>query len=212
MTLEVDVSGLERELGGEIGFKVAGPAPVEAGSGGQRWGPVKVEGRAIWTGSTVLVLGRASATAELTCSRCLDDYTLPVSAEFSQEYRLADSGSGPPQPDDPQGTGRDRRDTGRTATRRSGGPTPGDPASPEDAATDEEPLPFSGDTIDLAGPVWESLLLELPMKPVCDERCPGLCPVCGAKHGETTCGCRVETADPRLMSLKTLLETKERGD
>ena len=36
-----------------------------------------------------------------------------------------------------------------------------------------------GDEIDLTGPIREALLLAIPMKILCSEDCPGLCPQCG---------------------------------
>ena len=83
--------------------------------------------------------------------------------------------------------------------------------SHEDAAKyaggdNEEYIPFSGNdlSVDLVEPVRQALMLALPMMPVCDEDCRGLCSACGANLNEKTCDCKNETADPRWDGLKGL--------
>ncbi len=58
------------------------------------------------------------------------------------------------------------------------------------------------DEIDLAPVARENALLELPIAPICQEHCAGLCPVCGQNLNEATCGCEREQIDPRLAGLK----------
>jgi uncharacterized protein len=50
----------------------------------------------------------------------------------------------------------------------------------------------------------EQILLHLPLKPVCDADCKGLCPTCGADRNQIECGCRSEAIDPRLAPLLDL--------
>jgi uncharacterized protein len=50
----------------------------------------------------------------------------------------------------------------------------------------------------------EQVLLELPMRVLCDEACAGLCPRCGAdRNQDGACRCEPET-DPRWAALKDL--------
>lgn len=58
--------------------------------------------------------------------------------------------------------------------------------------------------LDVAGLLWEQFLLALPVKPLCDENCPGLCPRCGANLRNGPCGCSEEEGDPRMAVFKTL--------
>ncbi len=60
--------------------------------------------------------------------------------------------------------------------------------------------------IDLYPLVREYLYLDVPIAPVCDENCQGLCPVCGANLNETACNHDDEIGDPRLAVLKSLLD------
>jgi uncharacterized protein len=72
----------------------------------------------------------------------------------------------------------------------------------------EEAFPVEGTKIDLAPALAEALLLDVPIAPVCEEGCPGLCVVCGRDKREG-CGCEVETGDPRLSELGKLLKKDE---
>lgn len=58
--------------------------------------------------------------------------------------------------------------------------------------------------LDVGSLLWEQYLLALPVKPLCDENCQGLCPRCGAPLRDGPCGCAEESGDPRLAVLKNL--------
>ena len=62
--------------------------------------------------------------------------------------------------------------------------------------------------IDLADLVREQLYLALPMKPLCQEACRGLCPECGTNLNFGTCTCAPVWEDPRLAPLKALARKK----
>jgi len=66
-------------------------------------------------------------------------------------------------------------------------------------------MPESG-IIDLSPVLREYILLEIPISPLCRPDCKGLCPVCGNNLNESTCNHDDEAGDPRLASLKKLLE------
>jgi DUF177 domain-containing protein len=63
--------------------------------------------------------------------------------------------------------------------------------------------------IDLGEMLHEQLYLTLPMKPLCQSDCQGLCPVCGVNRNVTTCACTVRWEDPRLEGLKALLKDND---
>jgi uncharacterized protein len=63
--------------------------------------------------------------------------------------------------------------------------------------------------LDLVELVREQFQLALPMKPLHDEACRGLCPECGANLNRTDCGHSPTWEDPRLAALKGLL-TRDR--
>ena len=64
---------------------------------------------------------------------------------------------------------------------------------------------YSGEEIDLLDLVKEQVELNIPMKPLCDDACKGICPKCGADLNIRSCTCSVKDIDPRFESLKKLL-------
>ena len=58
--------------------------------------------------------------------------------------------------------------------------------------------------IDLLGQVRESILLGIPIKPLCGEDCKGLCLQCGTNLNEETCDCVARPPDPRWAALEAL--------
>ena len=61
--------------------------------------------------------------------------------------------------------------------------------------------------IDLAPVVREYMLLEIPIKPLCQPECLGLCPICGENQNEHVCEHEEEVIDPRFDVLRTLLQS-----
>ncbi len=59
--------------------------------------------------------------------------------------------------------------------------------------------------IDTENIIRDQILLNIPMKPLCNENCKGFCPVCGNDLNESDCGCKKEEIDPRFETLQTLL-------
>jgi uncharacterized protein len=66
-------------------------------------------------------------------------------------------------------------------------------------------MPETG-IIDLAPVLRDYILLEIPISPLCRPDCKGLCPICGNNLNESTCYHEDESGDPRLASLKSLLD------
>jgi uncharacterized protein len=54
--------------------------------------------------------------------------------------------------------------------------------------------------------VVSNIILNLPMKHLCDENCKGLCSKCGKSLEFGDCGCPKKAVDPRLESLKSFFE------
>jgi DUF177 domain-containing protein len=59
--------------------------------------------------------------------------------------------------------------------------------------------------LDLIDLLREQFVLALPMKPLCEPACRGLCPLCGTNLNKTQCDCAPKWEDPRLGPLKSLL-------
>ena len=63
---------------------------------------------------------------------------------------------------------------------------------------------YEKDQIDLGHLMHEQFVLALPMKPLCDTACKGLCTVCGTNLNTASCDCKPAWEDPRLAALREL--------
>ena len=88
-------------------------------------------------------------------------------------------------------------------------PAASEPALPEQEIEDDDlgTSYYRDGVIDLADVVREQLYLALPMKPLCQEGCRGLCPECGTNLNSGACDCAPRWEDPRLAPLKALSRT-----
>ena len=83
----------------------------------------------------------------------------------------------------------------------------GVPLTPSD-----DELAFPNDhnhLLDLREAIRQNLVVALPMTPLCDEACKGLCPQCGHDLNEGPCDCQPDTTDDRFSPLRQLLEQSE---
>jgi uncharacterized metal-binding protein YceD (DUF177 family) len=120
--------------------------------------------------------GTASLTADLTCSRCVEPYPFANVSTFHVRFR----------------------------------PRPEVSAENEEIEiTNEEELDvefYSDRSIPLRELALEQVQLAVPMKPLCDEGCLGLCPQCGANRTRERCSCDESVVDERWGALKGLRE------
>jgi uncharacterized protein len=80
----------------------------------------------------------------------------------------------------------------------------GDGLLPEDE--DDVPVFLGDEWVAFDEAARESLLLVVPMKPLCRDACRGLCPVCGTNLNGSECGCPREQTDSRWDGLRNLLD------
>lgn len=75
------------------------------------------------------------------------------------------------------------------------------------AESQDEPcqIPIlNGDEVDLTELVRQLVAMHLPMRSLCREACPGLCPRCGQDLNEGPCPCDDKDIDPRWSGLRGL--------
>jgi uncharacterized protein len=72
-----------------------------------------------------------------------------------------------------------------------------------DPADDEQPL-LHGDLLDLEPLVRDAVVLGLPVNPVCDNDCEGLCAGCGARLADVDEDHSHDEIDPRWAALSQL--------
>ena len=63
---------------------------------------------------------------------------------------------------------------------------------------------FGGFELDLGELVRESVLMSLPIAPLCRPDCAGLCPHCGADLNRGKCSCHEESFDERWQALREI--------
>jgi uncharacterized protein len=135
------------------------------------------------------LVGTVTTALELRCSRCLEPFALPVNAAFDLRYL-------------PQGAG----GVEKTAVADD---------TDEDVAIEDDDVSmtfYQGEEIDLMELLREQFYLVLPMKPLCQEHCKGLCAQCGVNLNNETCQCSHQWEDPRLAGLKALITDRKHDD
>ena len=128
------------------------------------------------------LVGRTQTSLELPCSRCLESITVAVDAPFDLRY----------QPHAPAATAGLGKDDEREIEE-------------DDFGT----AFYEHDQIDLGQLMREQFYLAVPMKPLCDSACRGLCPACGTNLNRGTCECKRDWDDPRFAVLNTLRTTNQ---
>jgi uncharacterized protein len=74
----------------------------------------------------------------------------------------------------------------------------------ESSPRDGESYRLGHDRVDLEPLARESLVLDLPLAPLCREDCRGLCPTCGADLNQGDCDCLPAEPDARWAALDVL--------
>ncbi|NLF79894.1 MAG: DUF177 domain-containing protein [Clostridia bacterium] len=75
------------------------------------------------------------------------------------------------------------------------------PSAADDAEGELDYRELSGDEIALGGMILDEISFSLPMQPLCNEECRGLCPFCGIDLNSGNCDCAGEQIDPRWEKL-----------
>ena len=116
--------------------------------------------------------GRVNTQVSLVCSRCLATFETPIDSNFTIYFRKG---------------------------------TPQNQGEEEEIELDEQDLisaTYSGDEIDLTHEIEEQVAMEVPLKPLCNEECKGLCPVCGIDLNHNTCSCSRNEFNLKFSALK----------
>ena len=79
-----------------------------------------------------------------------------------------------------------------------------DPDDVEDADAIDPGYEIAEGTIDVVTLLRDTLVPSVPLQPLCQVACAGLCPTCGANWNQAECGCADEVSDPRWQALQQL--------
>lgn len=120
----------------------------------------------------IRVSGDVKTTVSICCSRCLAEYESSISSYF-------------------------------TIIFRKGIVEPG--FSEDETELSEDDLissVYSGDEIDLTHDIEEQVAMAIPLKPLCEESCKGLCPECGVDLNKSSCTCTEKAFNFKFSALK----------
>lgn len=120
--------------------------------------------------------GTVSFMADYNCSRCLEPYPIAASSGFHVTFK--------PRPS----VSKDHEEVEIT----------------ESGELDVEF--YSEREIPLRDLAIEQVQLSIPMKPLCEEGCLGLCPQCGANRNREGCNCEATLTDERWGALQEIRE------
>ena len=84
------------------------------------------------------------------------------------------------------------------------GPASASPAEEELSLADLDLDYYNGEMVDLESLLREQIILMIPLKPLCDETCQGLCPQCGANLKRETCTCATDAVNSPFAMLAKL--------
>ncbi len=196
--MKVDISSILDEKGKKAQYRLVEiPGALLIGGKEVRLiDPADIEVEAINVGGgVILVRGRAKARLPVVCDRCLKPFTLPLEADFEEEYkrtlRPVEDAGGPRGRDDDDFESPEDEGSGEKAGYWTG---------------DGVVRTFSGSEIQIRPAVQEALTLALPMKVLCREDCKGLCPQCGKDLNLGPCRCQPADGDLRMAPLAELLK------
>lgn len=160
------------------------PQEIGLGESDARFrGPLTVSAEIERADTTVTVAGLIDGTSLLECVRCLSPFESDLSLSFSAEYRAEAA----PKKPGPSGASAETEEQDR---------------GPEE---DDEAYHYRKDQVDLAEMLREQVILAMPMHPLCEETCLGLCPVCGQNRNVRRCGCQEERPESPFAVLKRKL-------
>jgi uncharacterized protein len=83
---------------------------------------------------------------------------------------------------------------------------------PDPEIEEEDQLLMDGDILDLEAPIRDAIVLALPINPLCDEDCEGLCSECGEKWRELPEDHAHQQIDARWGALAGLLDESQPED
>lgn len=128
----------------------------------------------------VLVSAQLSTIADGECMRCLESVEFDIERRIQELYRY-------------------EPEKAHTKAQRKRA------HAEEDDLDLAEELMMEGDIIDLEAPIRDAIVLSLPINPLCEEDCLGLCPACGVKWTNLPAEHAHQVIDARWSGLAGLL-------
>ena len=184
MKMQFDLRQLGRQKGGSLRDehvdRTFEPSEFEASVGADEEytvaAPVHLEMDVHKDGEAYRVTGRVATKLRLECGRCLEPFEIAIDNPFELRY-----------------------------VPHVEPVTDGEEGAEREVAEDDLTTAFyKEDSIDLGELMHEQFVLALPMKPLHDAACRGLCGQCGTNLNKETCACAPQWTDSRLAVLEGL--------
>lgn len=128
------------------------------------------------TGKNIVVRGEFKTTVELECGRCLKPFRMDISVPIEEALSLAEAVVELDEEDE------------------------------HEPADEEADVLFIDNVFDLNELIRQSILINIPIRPLCSEECKGLCPKCGRDLRDGPCGCVLDEETSPFGALASLLE------
>ncbi len=175
--MKLDLTEIAAHLGKRIRYDIDDP-PIKDFDGGLRC-VSRIGGEVTFTnsGRHIVARGVFRTTVEMECSRCLRMHRVEVELPIEEELPMA----------------------GRAIEM-------GEEEVEEELPEEEnEPL-FVDGIFDLTELLRQSILVAMPIKPLCSEECKGLCPHCEKNLNDGPCDCPPDAEAGPFAGLAELVE------
>jgi uncharacterized protein len=147
-------------------------------------GPVSISGSARKGDlpGEYIIDGAVKFAADLTCARCVEPYPFASSSNFHLRFER--------RPEAPQAENDEIA-----------------------IAPDELDVEFYTErAVPIRGLALEQIQLTIPMKPLCDQNCLGLCPQCGVNRNRESCACESSMIDDRWGALREIQQALKKRE
>ena len=180
--MKLDLTEIVAHLGKRIRYDIDEP-PIEGFDGALTCvAPITGEVTFTNSGRHIVARGGSRTTVELECSRCLRRCRIGLDLPIEEELPIA-------------GHAPDMRE---------------EEIEEELPEEDTEPLFLDG-IFDLTELLRQSILVAVPIKPLCSEECKGLCPHCGKNLNDGPCDCPPDSEAGPFAALAELVEEQGVG-
>jgi len=132
------------------------------------------------SGQIVEVDGQLQSRAGLVCGRCLQPFETDIRSDFALTFTPL--------------------------------VTQQEMTADEEVELDADELGliyYKDETLDLLQPLQEQIIMALPIRPVCDPGCLGLCPECGCDLNKEKCSCVKQPFNNKFAALAGLKGNKK---
>ena len=178
--MKLDLSEIVLHLGKRIRYTIDEP-PIGDIEEGIR-SVAQLQGELVFSNAAkcVVLRGHFTTQVEVTCARCAEPYKMDISLPIEEELLIPG-----------------HKPEIKTEEHEA--------ELPEDA---REPL-FEDNILNLTELLRQYIIVAVPIKPLCDEECKGLCSQCGQNLNQKPCNCPSDEGNAAFADLAALLVKKD---